>query len=145
MDIRRSLVLEPPKSNAIPYPLQDLVLTGNDEGLSLKAFFESDDDDHDGRWLHSLVSRASILTTHQHHPYQHLDNTTMWGEAPSISKLQEALEDPSHAIGMRMRSSCAVITMQLQCDCNAIVFVLGMSSDCAVITQILHSDCNAKA
>jgi hypothetical protein len=36
MDIRRSLVLEPPKSNAIPYPLQDLVLTGNDEGLSLK-------------------------------------------------------------------------------------------------------------
>jgi deoxyhypusine monooxygenase len=29
----------------------------------------------------------------------------MWGEAPSISKLQEALEDPSHAIGMRMRAA----------------------------------------
>jgi deoxyhypusine monooxygenase len=44
-------------------------------------------------------SKASSIST----PSLHLD--TMWGEAPSISKLQEALEDPSHAIGMRMRAA----------------------------------------
>ena len=57
------------------------------------------DDSSQDRLIHCIT-----YNNHQNHPYRHF-TIIMWGEAPSISKLREALEDPSRAIGMRMRAA----------------------------------------